>query len=272
VSDTSSEPGTAEETEQGPWPLTPAAVHGIRFNRASRLRPGYVDEEVDAFRGRVELELQHLTAEKAELRDQVRALRESLERAVAEGAQAPAPAPEEIPVQAVHILSAAQQTADQYVAEAEDFSRRLAGEAREHYEQVVQQARAEADTVLREAATLAAVAREAGPGPAQQTQDVQEEVAYLKAFGQACRTQLRSYLEALLDDVEQEWGRADPRAVARAPRTVADERTPGRTANGTANGTPNGTSTATPNGTGEVDQDVQAVPAVGGGAVIDVRG
>jgi hypothetical protein len=39
---------------------------------------------------------------------------------------------------------------------------------------------------------------------------VQRQVVYLQAFGQACRVQLRSYLEALLADVEAEWGRADP--------------------------------------------------------------
>src|SRR3712207_8289514 len=39
-----------------------------------------------------------------------------------------------------------------------------------------------------------------------------------KAFGQACRTQLRSYLEALLSDVESEWGRADPAALPAGAR------------------------------------------------------
>ena len=261
-SDTNSDAnnGPGGGTTEGPWPLTPSAVRGVRFNRASRLHPGYTETEVDAFRGRVELELQRLTAEKAELRDQVRALREAADRAAAGGEAAEAaPAQEEVSVQAVHILSAAQQTADQYVAEAEDFSRRLAGEAREHYEQVVQQARDEADTVLREAATLATVARQAVPAPAQDVQDVQdvqEEVAYLKAFGQACRTQLRSYLEALLDDVEQEWGRADPRAVAvRASRSGANGRAPGAAEDAAMGG----------------DPGVRGAPA-DDGAVIDVRG
>jgi hypothetical protein len=43
--------------------------------------------------------------------------------------------------------------------------------------------------------------------------ELEEQVAYLKAFGQACRVQLRSYLEALLSDVESEWGRSDPTAL-----------------------------------------------------------
>ena len=46
--------------------------------------------------------------------------------------------------------------------------------------------------------------------------------AYLRAFGQATRTQLRAYLEALLADVEREWGSADPAGVPQEPyRTPA---------------------------------------------------
>ena len=48
---------------------------------------------------------------------------------------------------------------------------------------------------------------------ARSVEELEEQVAYLKAFGQACRVQLRAYLEALLSDVENEWGRADPAAV-----------------------------------------------------------
>jgi hypothetical protein len=48
-------------------------------------------------------------------------------------------------------------------------------------------------------------------------EELEEQVAYLKAFGQAVRVQLRSYLEALITDVEAEWGRADPAAVPQGP-------------------------------------------------------
>src|SRR5688500_18708384 len=47
--------------------------------------------------------------------------------------------------------------------------------------------------------------------------ELEEQVAYLKAFGQACRVQLRSYLEALLSDVEKEWGHADPALLPQQP-------------------------------------------------------
>jgi hypothetical protein len=55
--------------------------------------------------------------------------------------------------------------------------------------------------------------RPAEGGGERSVEELQEQIAYLKAFGQACRVQLRSYLEALITDVETEWGRADPAVV-----------------------------------------------------------
>src|SRR5919112_4547398 len=94
--------------------LTPADVRDVRFGRSSVFRHGYDDTEVDRFLDRVGEELDKLHAEKAELRDRVHAL-----QARVEGESRP----EAPSAQAVGILAAAQQTADQYVAEAEALSR-----------------------------------------------------------------------------------------------------------------------------------------------------
>ena len=56
--------------------------------------------------------------------------------------------------------------------------------------------------------------------------ELEEQVAYLKAFGQAVRVQLRSYLEALLSDVETEWGRADPAALPQSAPAAPPRRPP----------------------------------------------
>src|SRR5215217_5727854 len=124
--------------------LNPADVQNVRFTRASMLRPGYVDTEV----------ARHI-AEKAALRDEVRAL-----RAHVEGTPAPV-APSD---QAVRILSSAQQTADAYVAEAEEFSRQMTSEARTVYEEEVRLARETAGGILQ--AAQEAAARVTGPAPA----------------------------------------------------------------------------------------------------------
>src|SRR3954452_14154970 len=88
--------------------LTPADLQSLRFTRASMMRPGYVDAEVDRVMSRLAEELGRLIAEKAELRDQVRALQAQVDGVAAR------PAPSE---QAVRIIATAQQTADNYVAE-----------------------------------------------------------------------------------------------------------------------------------------------------------
>jgi DivIVA domain-containing protein len=188
--------------------LTPADLQSLRFTRASMLHPGYVDSEVDRVMSRLAEELGRHIAEKAQLRDQLRALQAHVEGVV----------PQEPPSeQAVRILATAQQTADNYVAEAEEFSRQVTSEARAEYDEAVRQARENAGAII-QAAQEAAARIGAGPPAVEGTgqrniEELEEQVAYLKAFGQACRVQLRSYLEALLADIETEWGRADPAAL-----------------------------------------------------------
>ncbi|UOY02382.1 DivIVA domain-containing protein [Blastococcus sp. PRF04-17] len=193
--------------------LSPADLHNARFTRAPMLRPGYVDSEVDRVMSRVAEEIGRLIAEKAELRDQVTALQMQVE-----GHQAQLPPSD----QAVRILASAQLTADNYVAEAEEFSRQVTAEARTQYEELTREARETAGAIIQAAqqaaATMTPAPVEAGE---RDLEKLQEQVAYLKAFGQACRVQLRSYLEALLSDIETEWGRADPAALPEVPRPPA---------------------------------------------------
>ena len=195
----------AEPTERG---LSPADLHNVRFTRASMMRPGYVDSEVDRVLARVAEELGRLYAEKAALRDQVRALQAQVEGIVV---------PEAPSDQAVRILSSAQQTADAYVAEAEEFSRQITHDARVEYEQLTREARETAGAIIQAAHQAAATigpAAAAGPDDGSRTvEELQEQITYLRTFGQSVRVQLRSYLEALITDVEAEWGRADPAAL-----------------------------------------------------------
>jgi DivIVA domain-containing protein len=201
--------------------LTPADLQQVRFSRASRLHPGYVEADVDRVLHRAAEELGRHVAEKAQLREQVRTLRAQLNGA---------PEHEPPSEQAVRILASAQQTADNYVAEAEQFSRQVTGEARAEYEEAVRLARENAGAIIQ--AAQEAAARLTGPAPDGPTQgggrsvaELEEQVAYLKAFGQACRVQLRSYLEALLTDVENEWGHADPGGLPTPPRPPAQRPT-----------------------------------------------
>jgi DivIVA domain-containing protein len=201
--------GQNEAPAQPERRLSAADLHNVRFTRATMMRPGYVDTEVDRVMNRLAEELNRLAAEKAELRDRVRAL-----QAEVEGVVTPEPPSE----QAVRILSSAQLTADNYVAEAEEFSRQVTAEARAQYEELTRQARENAGAIIQAAQEAAATigtapAAATAPGSDRNVEELEQQVAYLKAFGQACRVQLRSYLEALLSDVESEWGNADPAAL-----------------------------------------------------------
>jgi DivIVA domain-containing protein len=204
-----SDQNAAAPAERG---LTPADLQNVRFTRASMLRPGYVDSEVDRVLARVAEELGRLYAEKAALRDQVRSLQAQIEGVVI---------PEAPSDQAVRILSSAQQTADNYVAEAEEFSRQITHDARAEYEELTREARETAGAIIQAAQEAAA---KIGPSTASSADDggrtaeeLQEQIAYLRTFGQSVRVQLRSYLEALISDVEAEWGRADPAALPVVP-------------------------------------------------------
>jgi DivIVA domain-containing protein len=188
--------------------LTPADLQNVRFTRASMMRPGYVESEVDRVLSRVAEELGRLYAEKAALRDQVRSLQAQVEGVVI---------PEAPSEQAVRILSSAQQTADNYVAEAEEFSRQITHDARVEYEEMTREARETAGAILQAAQEAAAKIGPASSATADDggrtVEELQEQIAYLRTFGQSVRVQLRSYLEALIGDVEAEWGRADPAAL-----------------------------------------------------------
>jgi DivIVA domain-containing protein len=222
----STDPGDQRESGRR---LTPADLHNVRFPRATMMRPGYNDTQVDALLGRVAEEMSRLIEEKAALRDQVRGLQEQ-----AGGVVPPEPPSE----QALRILSTAQQTADNYVAEAEEFSRQVTSEARSLYEEQVRLARENAGAILQAAQEAAAKITDGGGvrnggvrsggvrvGSGERSvEELQEQVAYLKAFGQACRVQLRSYLEALLSDIESEWGRADPALLAGPPLLTSAQR------------------------------------------------
>jgi DivIVA domain-containing protein len=202
-------------------PPTADDLRAVHFTPASMLHPGYTDREVDEFVAMAADQLARLTEENVQLRDQLRGLQQHVE------AVASQPSPSD---QAVGILATAQMTADEYVAEAEDFSRQMTSEARAQYEEQLTQAREKAGAIIQaaqEARATIVAAGGTGTAGGPSTEELQEQVAYLKAFGQACRVQLRSYLEALLSDVETEWGRAHPAVLPPALLAHRDQQTDG---------------------------------------------
>jgi DivIVA domain-containing protein len=197
--------------------LTPDLVRSVTFPTARLGRRGYDEEHVRAFCVQVERELVTLLNEKAALWEEVDRLRR---RVLGEADDLPSFRPEDGHIQAVRILSNAQQTADRYVADAQQYSRHLAEDARRRRDEVLADARDHAERMLEEAHNQASHAAElAMARPEELTtgerRDQTAELAYLRTFSDVYRTHLRAYLEALLRNVE-EWERAERSSIAAA--------------------------------------------------------
>jgi DivIVA domain-containing protein len=234
-------------------PLTPADVRNKQFS-TTRLRPGYDEEEVDAFLDEVEAELDRLIQENEELRAKL--------AEVLRGGKMPAPlnsphmdGPEMMPQEPPHrpepehrpepmsmrkssaednmdtaarVLALAQQTADQAIADArreadETLSRArreaddLLTKARRQSEQITSDARARAESLERDAQERH---RQAMGSLVQSREELERRVDDLRAFEREYRSRLKAYLEGQLRDLEA--GAADsgvfPAVAATGPQ------------------------------------------------------
>jgi DivIVA domain-containing protein len=119
--------------------LTPDAVHAVAFPPARIGRRGLDEDHVRAFCGLVQRELVRLLSERASLADEVQRLRR---RVLGPGGRTPGhpSQPDGEHVQAVRILSEAQQIAQRYVADAQEYSKRLTAEAQRHRDEMLEEA------------------------------------------------------------------------------------------------------------------------------------
>ena len=216
-------------------PLTPADVRNKQFS-TTRLRPGYDEEEVDAFLDEVEVELDRLIQENEELRSKlaeclrggktaVSALSSPLadpepemlapEPMMPEPERRPEPVRASMPAEdnmdtAARVLALAQQTADQAIADArreadETIGRarreadEILGKARRQAEQITSDARARAESLERDAQERH---RQAMGSLVQQREELERRVDDLRAFEREYRSRLKAYLEGQLRDLE----------------------------------------------------------------------
>jgi len=211
-------------------PLTPADVRNKQFS-TTRLRPGYDEEEVDAFLDEVEAELDRLIQENEELRSKLaEVLRGGGKPAVAlssplsdprpdtmvpESAMGqppvmmerrPEPMPQPRPYHAeesmdtaARVLSLAQQTADQAIADARREADEVLTKARRQAEQITGDARARAESLERDAQERH---RQAMGSLVTQREELERRVDDLRAFEREYRSRLKAYLEGQLRDLE----------------------------------------------------------------------
>jgi len=197
--------------------LTPDAIQAVTFPSARIGRRGLNEEHVRAFCGQVERELIRLFNERTSLADEVQRLRRRV-LGLSGDESGSGYRPDDAHVQAVRILSNAQQTADRYVADAQEYSRQLAEDARRRRGEIMAEAKSHATLMLEEAHGEASRAAEAALAvPVTQAsadrREVQAELAYLRTFSNVYRKHLHAYLDALLRNVE-EWERAEKTSLA----------------------------------------------------------
>ena len=203
--------------------LTPDAVQAVAFPPARLGRRGLDEEHVRAFCGQVERELVRLFNERTALVDEVQRLRQRVLGLSGGDAEA-GYRQDDAHVQAVRILSKAQQTADNYVADAQEYSKQLAQDARRRRNQILTEARKHAAVMLEEAHVEASHAAEAALAapvtkPDADRRELEAELAYLRTFSEVYRTHLHAYLDALLRNVE-EWERAEKASLAIASTSL----------------------------------------------------
>ena len=237
-------------------PLTPADVRNKQFS-TTRLRPGYDEEEVDAFLDEVEVELDRLIQENEELRSKlaeclrggksaVSALSSPLadpepemlapEPMMPEPEHRPEPIRASMPSEdnmdtAARVLALAQQTADQAIADArreadETLGRArreaddILGKARRQAEQITSDARARAESLERDAQERH---RQVMGSLVQNREELERRVDDLRAFERDYRSRLTAFFEGQLKDL---WaGEMRPQLVqaAEAARKRAQE-------------------------------------------------
>ncbi|MFK4145179.1 DivIVA domain-containing protein [Streptomyces sp. NPDC004065] len=258
--------------------LTPEQVRTKRFTRTPIGRRGLSEEEVGRFMLRVADEIAALHQDVAGLwaeNDRLRNFyRDRGERTDGpDGGDARPVLQRQPTVEAVNLLSRAQQQADSLIAQAREYARQVADQARRQYHDVLRQAQQQAQREA-ERAVLQYRAR-AGTHYSAEFEELERRLAWARAFLdaiQSVETQLKSAREALAYEVEKLAGAGGPAAPPAVPHAPAHRRpsyTPERiqgpsperpytpeaggpsaiTGTGTGTGTSTGTGTGTGTGT-----------------------
>ena len=217
-------------------PLTAEDVRNKQFS-TTRLKPGYDEEEVDAFLDEVKAELDRLTQENEELRaklaealrggepvvptsasplsdprpDMMAAARVEPERRQPEPVMMGGmPHIEDNMDTAARVLSLAQQTADQAIADARREADETLGRARREADDVLTKARRQAEQITGDARARAESLerdaqerhRQAMGSLVQTREELERRVDDLRAFEREYRSRLKAYLEGQLRDLE----------------------------------------------------------------------
>lgn len=171
--------------------LTAASLQQVKFAPARGRGRGYDETEVDAFVVRCAYEVEMLTRRIRALEDENRRFQEHSNGRSHDDV-----------LRSVSVLVQAQRTADTTVAQADEYSARVMGEARTLYE-----------SARRRAIEMVDEAHDKASQAAAERGAVDREATYLRTLRDVTRTQIETFLEGLLDHLAAEFGRATSEAA-----------------------------------------------------------
>jgi DivIVA domain-containing protein len=195
--------------------MSPEELQTVTFPLSRLGRRGYDEDSVREFLRKVHGQYVRLMNERTSLWQEVQKLRRRIISGPVNGdANGALFGESEGHVHAVRVLSAAQVTADRYVADAQAYSSRLTEEARMRRDEIMQDAQRYSDMVLEEAhakardAAVSALNTAPPPQTHQEQQAAHAELAYLRTYSDVYRAHLRAYTEGILRGIE-EWERKE---------------------------------------------------------------
>ena len=189
--------------------LTPDRVRSMQFARTPIGRRGLAEDEVTAFMQRVADDIATRDASEASLRAKVTHYKNTLVQWQREHSEARADEPmvpnsSAATVEAVNILSRAQQEADAYVAQTQEYCRRLAADAHDHAQAVLNDATARAVAAAEQA--VIELRANAGENHSVELEDLERRLTWARTFLASLEnveTQLRTAREALSYEFEK---------------------------------------------------------------------
>ena len=199
----------------------PEELQTVTFPLSRLGRRGYDEDAVRDFLRRVHGQYVRLVNERTSLWQEVQRLRRRIIAAGRRRRRRRHSGEADAHVHAVRILSAAQVTADRYVADAQAYSSRLTEEARLRRDDIMREAQRYSDMVLEEAHNkardAAVTALNAAPTPQtdREQRAAHAELAYLRTYSDVYRAHLRAYTEGILRGIE-EWERKDAASLQEA--------------------------------------------------------
>jgi DivIVA domain-containing protein len=191
--------------------LSPQRVRATRFTRTGLGRRGLDPDEVNDFLDQLADELARRDEREAGLRADADRHKKALRAWNSERSQRIAPDAHQARVDAVNLLSRAQQECDRYVRQTHDYCYSLTTQAEQ-----------QADAILTEARRHAAVAAEqaahdyrtgAGPAYSPDVEEFRRRLAWLRTFSESLGA-VGSHLGATSDALRHELDRLDTLATS----------------------------------------------------------